>query len=53
MKNNVDAGTCTAPMPAASALMSMPTYVGVFLTLFIGLFARGCSHGGGARDENM
>jgi hypothetical protein len=52
MKNIVDAGTSTAPMPAASALMSMPSYVGVFLSLFIGLFVGGCSHGG-ARDENM
>jgi hypothetical protein len=49
MKNIVDAGTSPAPMPV---LMSMPSYVGVFLTLFIGLFAGGCSHGG-ARDENM
>jgi hypothetical protein len=43
LKNNVDAGTSLAPMPAASALMPMPSYVGVFLTLFIGLFAGGCS----------
>jgi hypothetical protein len=50
MKNIVDAGACTAPMPAASTLMPMPSYE--FLALFIGLFARGCSHGG-ARDENM
>jgi hypothetical protein len=49
MENNVDAGTSPAPMPV---LMSMPSYVRVFLTLFIGLLARGCSHGG-ARDENM
>jgi hypothetical protein len=50
MKNIVDAGTFTAPMPAASTLMPMPCYV--FSALFIGLFVGGCSHGG-ARDENM
>jgi hypothetical protein len=52
MKNIVDAGTCTAPMPAASTLMPMRSIVRVFLTLFIGLFVGGCSHGG-ARDENI
>jgi hypothetical protein len=50
MKNNADVGTSLAPMPAASTLMPMPSYV--FLALFIGLFVGGCSHGG-ARDENM
>jgi hypothetical protein len=49
MKNIVDAGTSPAPMPV---LMSMPSYVGVFLALFKGLFVGGCSHRG-VRDENM